>query len=168
MRKMATPARMRTESRSASPRPPWRRGVGIVVLGILAGAPSLAANGGLDDPVTTVNQFRGALQDGNVAQVQALLAPDVLIYEAGEEQVSRDDYVAHHLKADIAQLATVYVDTLSQTAHADERSAWVTTRSRWVAREADPQPPATVTETVALRRFPQGWRIVHIHWSVSP
>ncbi len=144
-------------------------GFGLFLLGVLIGlpTPAPAAGGGLDDPVATVNQFRAALEDGNVAQALALLAPDVLVYEAGAEQVSREEYLARHLKADIAHLATVYVDTLSQAGHADERSAWVTTRSRWVAREADPRPPATVTETIVLSRSPQGWRIVHVHWSSS-
>jgi ketosteroid isomerase-like protein len=142
---------------------------GLLLLGVLMGLPppTPAAGGGLDDPVATVNQFRDALQDGNIAQALSVLAPDVLIYEAGAEQVSREAYVAQHLKADIAQLAKVYVDTLSQAGHSDENSAWVTTRSRWVAREADPRPPATVTEPIVLNRSPQGWRIAHIHWSSS-
>lgn len=165
---------MRTEPalRHAFRRPSASRrasGFGLFLLGVLMSmpTPAPAASGGLDDPVATVNRFRGALEDGNVAQALALLAPEVLVYEAGAEQVSREDYLAHHLKADITQLATVYVDTLSQAGHADERSAWVTTRSRWVAREADPRPPATVTETIVLNRTPQGWRIVHVHWSSS-
>lgn len=165
---------MRTESalRGVLRRPSRSRGACgscLLLLGLLIGAPAPApaAGGGLDDPVATVNQFRGALQDGNVAQALALLAPEVLVYEAGAEQVSRADYLTHHLKADIAHLATVYVDTLSQAGHVDESSAWVTTRSRWVAREADPRPSATVTETIVLSRSPQGWRIVHVHWSSS-
>ena len=120
-----------------------------------------------DDPVATVNQFRGALQDGNVAQVLGLLAPDVLIFESGEQQASRDEYAAHHLKADIAVLAKVYVDTLGQSSRVDGNTAWVATRSRLVSREADPRPPATVAETIVLRRTGQGWQIVHVHWSAA-
>lgn len=141
--------------------------IGLLILAAIAGAqsPSASSAEAFDDPLATVNRFRGALQDGNVAQVLALLAPDVLVYEAGAEQLSREDYIAHHLKADIAELATVYVDTLSQSGHTNRNSAWVTTRSRWIGREADPRPPASVTETIVLQRSPQGWRIVHIHWS---
>lgn len=149
---------------------PGRLGLfGLLTLGAIGWVhpTSVQSAGGLDDPVATVNQFRGALQDGSVAQVLALLAPDVLIFEAGEQQTSRDDYAAHHLKADIAFLAKVYVDTLGQTSRVDGTTAWVTTRSRLVSREADPRPPATVTETVVLRRSAANWQIVHVHWSSS-
>ena len=143
--------------------------LGLAVLGLITWgyAVRVEAASGLDDPTATVNQFRGALQDGNLAQVLALLAPDVLIYEAGEQQVSRDEYAARHLKADIALLATVYVDVLAQTGRVDGNTAWVTTRSRLVSREADPRAPATVTETIVLRRLAADWRIVHVHWSSS-
>ncbi|WP_420466290.1 YybH family protein [Panacagrimonas sp.] len=152
---------------------PWSshgaNGFGLILLVALVSLPPPvhAAGGGFDDPVATVNQFRGALQDGSVAQVLGLLAPDVLVFEAGEQQTSRDDYAAHHLKADIAFLAKVYVDTLGQNSRVDGNTAWVTTRSRLVSREADPRPPTTVTETIVLNRSPQGWRIAHIHWSSS-
>ena len=143
--------------------------IGLLTLGVIGWAhpARVEAAGGLDDPVATVNQFRGALQDGNVAQVLGLLAPDVLIFESGEQQASRDEYAAHHLKADIAVLAKVYVDTLGQSSRVDGNTAWVATRSRLVSREADPRPPATVAETIVLRRTGQGWQIVHVHWSAA-
>ncbi len=149
---------------------PGRLGlIGLATLGVLAWThpARVESAGGLDDPVSTVNQFRGAMQDGHVARVLAVLAPDVLIYEAGEQQASRDEYAAHHLKADLAFLAKVYVDTLGQTSRVDGNSAWVMPRSRLVSREADPRPPATVTETVVLRRSAADWQIVHVHWSSS-
>lgn len=141
----------------------------MVILSMIAWAhpARVESAGGFDDPVATVNQFRGALQDGNIAQVLRLLAPDVLIFEAGEQQASRDEYAAHHLKADIAFLTKVYVDTLGQTHRLDGNTAWVTTRSRLVSREADPRPPVTVSETIVLRRSATDWQIVHVHWSSS-
>nr|ART35505.1 A389 [uncultured bacterium] len=143
--------------------------IGLVSLGLIGWAhpARVESAGGFDDPIATVNQFRAALQDGNPAHVLAPLASDVLIYEAGEQQASRDEYAAHHLKADIAFLATVYVDVLGQTGHVDGNTAWVTTRSRLVSREADPRPPATVAETIVLRRVAANWQIVHVHWSSS-
>lgn len=146
---------------------PSRRVLGALlasVMAVVSPTRSPAASG-LEDPVITVNQFRAALQDGDIATVLELLAPDVLIYEAGQEETSRDIYAAQHLKADIAHLAKVYVDTLSQSSRADETLAWVTTRSRFVSREPDSRPPAVGTETIALRRSARGWQIVHVHWS---
>lgn len=49
--------------------------LGLAVLGLIAwGHPiRVEAAGGPDNPTATVNQFRGALQDGNLSPVPALL-----------------------------------------------------------------------------------------------
>lgn len=138
------------------------------MIGLLSAllSPPLGARA-LDDPVATVNVFRGALQDGNVAQALSLLAPEVLIYESGGEEKSRDEYAATHLKADIKHLAAYYVDTLTQTSREHEGLACVTTRSRYLSKSADPRPAQFGTETIVLRRLATGWQIVHVHWSSS-
>lgn len=136
-----------------------------ILLLSLASAP-LAARA-FDDPVVAANVFRSALQDGNAALALSLLAPEVLIYESGDEQTSRQDYAAAHLKADIRYLDGFYVEILSQKSYEHEGLAWVTTRSRYLSKSADPPTRQLGTETLLLRRQVSGWQIVHVHWSSS-
>lgn len=127
----------------------------------------LPAAGYRDDPAETVNVFRSALVGGDTALALSLLAPEVLIYESGGEERSREEYAAAHLKADMKHLAGFYVDMLSQKSHVRERVAWVTTRIRYVSKSTDKPVENFGTETVVLERLATGWQIVHVHWSSS-
>lgn len=135
------------------------------VLGIVIGAmsPGLLAEDSAT-PESTAAAFRRALESGQEQAALALLAPDVLVYESGDRNRSRDEYAARHLRADLAFLAKARVRQLEQKAWAHGDLAWVATRSRIAGRSLE----LIGTETLVLRRTPEGWRIVHIHWSSRP
>lgn len=116
-------------------------------------------------PVATVDAFQQALEQGDEAAAKALLAPDVLIYESGGQEASREEYARHHLKADIAFLANARVKRLGRWDTGNADLALVTTRSRVGAEHKGKALDLLSTETMALRRTSEGWRIVHIHWS---
>lgn len=135
------------------------------IMGIALGVIPVAAPAqDAKDAVLTVTVFRRALESGNETAALRLLAPELLIYESGDQDRSRSNYAKHHLGADMAFLAKAKVRVLEQTSSGDRGLAWVATRSRIVsgAREL------IGTETMVLRSGTDGWRIVHIHWSSRP
>ena len=116
-------------------------------------------------PEAAVEGFLTALSSGRGDEAQRWLAPDVLVYESGGKESSRDEYASHHLRADMEFLAQARVQQLERTAHGVGDVAWVTSRSRMYGEiEGDPLELIS-TETMVLTREAEGWRIRHIHWS---
>jgi mono/diheme cytochrome c family protein len=116
------------------------------------------------EPVAVVERFFQALASGNTRNASALLDPKVLIFESGAAERSRAEYESHHLGADAAFLKTARHQLLSRTGDAIGDLAWVATKSRLTTQGAKATDLVS-TETMVLRKSPQGWRIVHIHWS---
>jgi len=127
----------------------------------LATAMTSAGAGEISGPAETANSFRRALENGNRQAVLELLAPEVLIYESGDIDRSRDDYAAHHLDADLAFLAKAKVRVLEQKVLQEGGVAWVATRTSTQSGERR----HLGTETLVLTRQAERWRIVHVHWS---
>ena len=119
-------------------------------------------------PVATVDAFEAAIVRGDEAAAKALLAPDVLIYESGGQETSRDQYAAYHMKGDMAFLAGSKREVLSRASGGDEQHAWVTTRSRITGRHKEKDVEILSTESMMLKNTSEGWRIAHIHWSSRP
>ena len=117
------------------------------------------------EPAAVVDAFAKALAAGNGAAAQAVLAPDVLIYEFGGQEASREEYAAGHLASDMEFLKGASVSTLDrrQAVHGDV--AIVTTRTRTTGDYKGKPIDQLGTETMVLRREGASWRITHIHWS---
>ena len=87
-----------------------------------------------ETPVAAVEAFGQALAAGDREAALARLAPDLLVYEFGGQEASRDEYAAGHLASDMEFLRGVKVSTLDrrQAVHGD--AAIVTTRTRATGR----------------------------------
>lgn len=120
------------------------------------------------DPVGTVNAFQAAIANGDEGVVRSLLAPDVLIYESGGQERSRDEYTSHHMKGDMEFLRNAQIQKLDQRQHGRGDLAVVSTRSRITGQHKDKAIDIHSTETMVLKRNAAGWQIVHIHWSSRP
>jgi ketosteroid isomerase-like protein len=118
--------------------------------------------------VDVVERFSAALKAGDLEQAGALLAPDVLILESGGAERSRDEYLAIHARSDAAFLKDARMQLAHRTARVRGDLAWVGSESE--LRATGKRGPVTLlsTETMVLERSPEGWRIVHIHWSSQP
>lgn len=138
----------------------------LVLAACLAGSPALAKD--MMDPIATAKAFSAALAAGDEAAVKTLLAPEVLIYESGGQEGSRDEYVGHHMKADIAFLANAQVQVIDRRQDVGADLAWVATRTRIAGKHKDKSFDEYSTETLVLKRMPGGWRIVHVQWSSQP
>jgi ketosteroid isomerase-like protein len=122
-----------------------------------------AAHAG-DDPAAEVERFHAALASGDVATVEALLAPDAIVLESGLVE-SRAEYVEHHLPADIA-FSRAVAQVRSDVRVVREGSvAWVSARSAADGELRGRVVRSDGAELIVLARTGEGWRIRAIHWS---
>jgi ketosteroid isomerase-like protein len=113
----------------------------------------------------TVRAFHAALAAGDSATALSLLAPDVVIFESGGVEASRDEYRSHHLPADMEFSQSVAREITGERSGSEGDVAWVLTESHGVGTFRERPINVRGVETMLLRRTTDGWRIVHIHWS---
>lgn len=119
------------------------------------------------DAAAAVDSFHAALVAGDREGVLRSLDRQVVIFESGGAEMSRDEYALHHLEADMEFVRAVKTEVVDRQAHATAEIAWVLTRTRTRGRFRERDLDIDGTETMVLRRFVQDWRIVHVHWSSS-
>ncbi len=124
-------------------------------------APSAAAN----EAAKAVDAFHAALARGDTVAALALLAEDAMIFEEGNVERSKSEYAAHHAAADAAFSAAVPSTLLRRSAHATGDLAWIASETRTTGRYKERAVDRLGTESMVLRRDPDGWHVVHIHWS---
>jgi ketosteroid isomerase-like protein len=115
--------------------------------------------------VEVVERFSTALAAGDIERAVADLDPKVLILESGGVEKSRDEYLAGHAKADAAFLKDAHITLKDRSARASGDLAWVASESQIHSMKGSEMMMIDSTETMVLRRSPDGWKIVHIHWS---
>jgi len=135
------------------------------VLSIALVATVPAAQAQESGPVDVVRAFHAALTAGDSAAALDLLAPDVVVLEAGGVEASRDEYASHHLQSDIAFVSSVTREVTRELSGMDGDVAWVLGGARTRGTKRERPIDSVVAETMILRHTPAGWRIVHIHWS---
>jgi len=131
------------------------------------GAPPAAAPlmGAAADAAKVVDGFKAAMSAGDAAAALSFLADDTVVYEVGHVEHSKAQFASEHLEADIEFSKAVKGVVTRRTGHASGDLAWVASEGRTNGRFKDRDIDRITTETMVLRRDPQGWRIVHIHWS---
>ena len=115
--------------------------------------------------VAAVVEFSTALQAGDLKKVESLLDPNVLVFESGNAERSRAEYLKKHAGEDAAFLKKVHVMVKRRSAKADGNLAYVTTESDMHQMEGGKMQTIQSTETMVLQKSGETWRIVHIHWS---
>ena len=118
--------------------------------------------------VKVVDAFSTALQAGELAHAGSLLAEDVLILESGGAERTREEYLGGHAEHDAEFLKTAHIQRIHRTARIEGDLAWVGTESELHASKDGKPLTLLSTETMVLKSTPDGWRIVHIHWSSRP
>lgn len=131
---------------------------------VAAGAASASQTNSMDAAGTVVEQFHAALKAGNADAAVALLAKTALIYESGHAE-TRDEYISHHLAADIA-FAKDTQRTVKSTRNQCEELMCVVMQSSEISGTYKGKPVRSVSqETTVLRREGNTWKIQHVHWS---
>ena len=119
------------------------------------------------EAAATVDAFHAALHRGDTTAAAALIADDALVFESGEAERTKAEYAAHHLAADAAFSKTVGTTTTRRFGGGEGNLAWIATEGRSTGTYKGRTIDSATTETMLLRRTPEGWRIVHVHWSSS-
>ena len=94
-----------------------------------AAAPAPASPAALD-AIGTADAFAAALVKGDAARALSLLSENVVIYESGGQESSREEYASHHLALDIAFMAGMKIERLDRKQGGNADVTWVITRSR--------------------------------------
>ena len=124
--------------------------------------PVAAADSGAEQ---TVQRFHDALAAGDSAAALRLLAPEVVIFEEGGVESSREEYREHHLQADIEFSRATKLEVLDRHSAVMDRVAWVLTQGRVAGTFRDRTVDSDLVETMVLEAAADGWKIRHIHWS---
>ncbi|MGZ9113964.1 MAG: YybH family protein [Brevundimonas sp.] len=117
------------------------------------------------DAAGVVDAFHAALKAGDTTAALALLAPEVMIFEEGGAERSRDEYASHHLGSDAAFAAASEATMAGRSGWAEGDVAWITSEGRTTGQFNGRAVDRLTTETMVLKRHADGWRIHHIHWS---
>lgn len=148
------------------------RGPAFALVGLLlpsivgAQAQLVAQDSGENAVALTVASFHSALEQRDRGRALAALSPDVVIYESGEAELSRDEYAAHHLEADTRFAASTKTELVDRRTIISGDLASVISRTKTSGTFAAKPIDVIGTETMLLRRDAEGrWSIVHIHWS---
>lgn len=112
-----------------------------------------------------VDAFHAALASGNTDGALALMAPDVLIFETGGAERSRDEYAGHHLGSDAAFAAAVPSSVTRRAGQVVGDVAWISSEGRITGEYNGRAVDRLTTETMVLVRHGETWMIHHIHWS---
>jgi ketosteroid isomerase-like protein len=118
----------------------------------------------MDGPAGAINAFRKALGSGDKEAAVAALAAEVVIYESGFVEASRDAYASHHMLSDMAFLQAVSTSMTGQTVHAMGDMAMVLTESRTTGTYNDKAVDYISLETAILHQAGDGWKVIHLHW----
>lgn len=111
-----------------------------------------------------VDAFHAGLGKGDTAAVMQLLAPDVLLLEAGGIE-TRAQYEKDHLPADIEfeKGVTTTFKPYRVTVMGD--AAWVVNTSDYKGTFRGRTVDSVGVELMVLARDASGWRVRAIHWS---
>lgn len=117
------------------------------------------------EPLATVERFSTALSAGDPAAVLDCLAADVVIFEHGGTELSREEYADHHLAGDLEYLRAIEVRIVERRVLDGGDRVVVLTRTESSGEFRGKPVSSRGTETLVLERRDQRWAIVHVHWS---
>ncbi len=160
--------------RRPHPRSAFRRAAALAACGALLLLPALVPRAAAQETPTSAagedvrevaDQLHEALASGDSARVLELLAEDVRVYESGHAE-TRAEYRAGHLGVDIEFAGGTEREILTEHVRIpEEEMALYLAEYRTTGTFRGEEIDSRGTETLVMERGPDGWRIVHIHWS---
>ena len=116
-------------------------------------------------PAEVVTAFHHAVASTDTAGALAYLHPDLVVFESGGAEMSRDEFASGHLGADMNfAAATDREITYSETVMSGD-VAVVMNRTKTSGTIGDREINSVGDETAVLRRVDGKWKIIHVHWS---
>jgi ketosteroid isomerase-like protein len=122
------------------------------------------ANSSVGDAANVVSQFHDALKRGEASAAIAQLSADAVIYESGYAE-SRDNYLTHHLQADIEFAKQTTRKVTATTSQCGETLCVLMQESETSGTYKGKPVQISGVETTMLVRTGDTWKIRHVHWS---
>lgn len=119
-------------------------------------------------PADFADAFHEAMRSRNREKVLSMLAPDLVVFETGYLQSTRDEYVKNNLSDDIKFASALEYRPLSRGVIGSGESMTVLTKASIRGVFGDQRVDLVQSETMTLRRTKTSWEIVHLHWSAHP
>jgi hypothetical protein len=114
--------------------------------------------------VRVARRFHEILSTGDTAGINALLAPDLRVIEGGTVE-NRQQYLSHHLAADIEFAKAVKEERTSFSYRCDGNVAWLVSTSNSTGKFRGRDIDSEGAELLLLSRAPSGWKVRVIQWS---
>lgn len=144
-----------------------RWAIALLMLG-MAAAPGFGAAESARERETaseTLDAFHQALRKNQPDRVLARLAKDVVIYEQGFAETSRDEWARKQLGTAIAFARDTQRRVLRRISGGSGDTAWIVSTTETVLDVSERKVVFEGAETAVLRRERGEWKIVHLHWS---
>jgi len=141
------------------------RALALGISALAGGAGFAVSPAAVAEAESALDGFHAALAAGDRDATLAKLDPAVVIFEAGGAELSRDEYASHHLAGDMEFLAATTTERIDRRTGASGDLVWVLTRTKTTGTWEGKDVASRGTETALLARGPDGWKIVHLHWS---
>lgn len=116
-------------------------------------------------PTETVAAFHAAITAGERDKALALLSPQVIIYESGHVERSRDEYAKGHLGSDMEFSKQMTRKILKHSEQVIGSAALVLEETETSGAYKGKQMKSVGVETAVLEKKGDGWLITHVHWS---
>jgi mono/diheme cytochrome c family protein len=117
-----------------------------------------------DTPAAVLDAFHHALEEGKGQVALSYLADNVLILEGAHIQ-TRDEYAGGHLGSDLEFLSAVKSKRLTRKTITGDQQVTILTQSGISGTFKGKAIDIASSESAVLEKRPDGWRIVHLHWS---
>ena len=134
-----------------------------IVCGTVLAFSSLAALAAT--PSETVLAFHAAIAAGERDKALALLSPQVVIYESGHVERSRDEYAKGHLGSDMEFSKQMTRKVLKHSEQVMGNVALVLDETETSGTYKGKAMKSGGVETAVLEKKGDGWIITHVHWS---
>lgn len=116
----------------------------------------------------TVLTLGREFEAGDLAGLERLFDPDVVVFESGRVNRGWADYRDHHLAPELAALSERRLEFSNIEMRILGAMAWVTFGYRVSARAGTGPVGADGVGTAVLERAGGLWRITHLHLSAAP
>jgi ketosteroid isomerase-like protein len=111
-----------------------------------------------------VESYHAALKSGDRESATALLSADVMVLEGGYLETA-EEYLSHHLEADMEFTAAVVSEREIVQAVVEENVGWVISKSSSKGDFRGHEIDSAGVELMILRKEDGRWKIRAIHWS---
>jgi ketosteroid isomerase-like protein len=137
----------------------------VLLLGAALGSCSLAAQAEPAGPARVVDRFHEALHASDAATALQQLAPDLVVFETGYGDLAPGVYLQGALANDLAFAVVTRRNIVDRSLRQEGNTAWVMSVAEISGKPGEQAIRLRQTETMMLRRYEDGWKIAHIHWS---